>query len=86
MAGAAEIAGLEEKYFSTYFHSKTGVRFRDWLANLRVSRAMEIIRDQDRPITRIAFDVGFRELRTFERAFRRFTGMTPQDFKNGVKP
>ena len=82
----AGIAGLEEKYFSAFFREKAGIGFRSWLTQLRVERAEEMIRDHDRRITDVAFSVGFRDLRTFERAFKRHTGMTPRSYKASVKP
>ncbi len=83
---AARAAGLEEKYFSAFFHRKTGVCFRDWLAARRVERAIEILKQRDDTITSIAASVGFQDLRTFERAFKRLTGVTPRAFKRSVAP
>jgi AraC-like DNA-binding protein len=83
---AARAAGLEEKYFSAFFHRKTGVCFRDWLAGRRVERAIEILKQRDDTITSVAASVGFQDLRTFERAFKRLTGVTPREFKRSVAP
>ena len=80
------IAGLEEKYFSSYFRKKTGMCFRDWLARERISRAKEMMRHRHYLITSVAFAVGFCELRTFERAFKKHTGTTPRDFKKSLEP
>ena len=44
------------------------------------------MRSQDHSITEIAYAVGFRDLRTFERAFKRHTGQTPLSFKKSVAP
>jgi AraC-like DNA-binding protein len=83
---AARAAGLEEKYFSAFFHRKTGICFRDWLAGRRVERAIEILTEHDDTITCVAASVGFQDLRTFERAFKRHTGLTPRAFKRSVAP
>jgi len=83
---AASAAGLEEKYFSAFFHRKTGVCFRDWLAGRRVDRAIEILTERDDTITNVAASVGFQDLGTFERSFKRLTGLTPRDFKRSVAP
>ncbi|MFQ5528317.1 MAG: helix-turn-helix domain-containing protein [Thermoanaerobaculia bacterium] len=77
----AEVAALEEKYFSTFFRRKTGVRFRDWLTLVRVSRAMALLRSRDHSISIVASKAGFQTLRTFERAFKRCTGITPRGYK-----
>lgn len=86
LAAAAHAAGLEQKYFSTFFHTKAGIRFRDWLAYIRVSKAIEMMKDQNYTITQIALSVGFQDLRTFERAFKKCTGLTPQELKRSVRP
>ena len=83
---AARFAGLEEKYFSAYFHAKTGVCFKDWLTHVRVTRAIELMKDHDESITAVAFTVGFQDLRTFERVFKRSTGLTPRAFKRSARP
>ncbi len=83
---AADIACLEEKYFSTYFHVKTGIRFNDWIASVRVAHAIELIRLNNTPISVISDEIGFRDLRTFERAFKKCAGVTPTEFKKSVRP
>jgi AraC-like DNA-binding protein len=83
---AASAAGLEEKYFSAFFHRKTGVCFRYWLAGRRVDRAIEILTQHDDTITNVAESAGFQDLRTFERSFKRLTGLTPREFKRSVAP
>jgi two-component system response regulator YesN len=83
---AAQIACLEEKYFSAFFHEKTGMCFSHWLAQLRIDKAKEIIKTNNTSITETAFNVGFGNLRTFERAFKKYTGVTPQIFKRTIRP
>lgn len=86
LAEAAGVAGLEPKYFSTFFHEKTGVCFSDWLRQLRVEKALAMMRARNYSITRVGLEVGFSDLRTFERAFKRVTAMTPSAFKKTVRP
>ncbi|MBI4491110.1 MAG: helix-turn-helix transcriptional regulator [Deltaproteobacteria bacterium] len=83
---AARMAGLERKYFSTFFHRKVGVGFKHWLTRVRIARAIDLIKTKDRTITEIALSAGFTDLRTFERAFKKYTNLTPREFKNSVRP
>jgi transcriptional regulator GlxA family with amidase domain len=78
LQAAARLAGLEKTYFCKYFRRKTGVGYRAWLSRVRVEHALALLRERKHPITRIAFDVGFADLRTFERAFHRHTGQCAQ--------
>lgn len=83
---AASVAGMEETYFSTFFHRKTGVRFVEWLHHVRIERAMSLLSRTDQRITDVAYEVGFCDLRTFQRAFKKETNLTPRDFKRICKP
>jgi len=83
---AAAVAGMEAKYFSSFFHLKTGVCFSDWLLRVRILRAMEMMRSRDDSLTSVAGAVGFNDSRTFQRGFKRHTAMTPRAFKKSVAP
>jgi len=83
---AASIAALESSYFSTYFRAKVGITFTGWLRQVRVKKAMELMRARDFSITEVAYEVGFRDLRTFERAFKKYALKTPREFKKSVLP
>ena len=83
---AARIAATEKTYFSTYFRRKVGITFTDWLRRLRVSKAIEIMKTRNQSICAIAFEVGFGDLRSFERAFKRYTNLTAREFKQSILP
>jgi len=83
---AAKIASLESKYFSAFFHRKVGVTYKHWLTSVQIANAKRLIMIVDNPLTHIASAVGFRDLRTFERAFKKHTGQTPIKFKKFVRP
>jgi transcriptional regulator GlxA family with amidase domain len=83
---AAKLAGLERKYFSAFFHSKVGTTFSEWLRMVRVHRAMDVMRAHDDTIPRIAYASGFRDVRTFERTFKRYVGVSPSAYRSLVRP
>lgn len=86
LSRAAAIAGFEPTYFSKFFHAKTGMRFRDWMSLQRVRRAQQLIASHDYRITQLALQVGFRDVRTFERAFKKWTGDTPKSYRDSMRP
>ena len=42
---------------------------------------MELLRETDRPVTEICFDVGFNSLGTFSRLFREVVGESPSGYR-----
>ncbi len=83
---AARVAAYETTYFCSWFHRRAGLRFTEWLALERVERAIELIRTSDRPMWDVARTVGFTSLRSFERAFKRGTLLSPKVFQSLVRP
>ena len=83
---AARLAGLERKYFSAFFRSKVGTTFTEWITLLRLHSAVERMRVRDESITSVAFAVGFSDVRAFQRAFKRYLGVTPSAFRAFVRP
>ena len=45
-----------------------------------------MLQRHDYTITEVAFAVGYQDLTTFERAFKRCTEMTPREFKAAARP
>ncbi len=83
---AARVAAMESSYFSCYFHVKVGITFTEWLRQVRIKKAMELMKASDFSITEVAYEVGFMSLGAFERAFKKHTRMTPREFKKSVAP
>lgn len=81
---AANIAGLEKTYFSKFFHDKTGICFHDWLNQIRIHHASELLKKQNLSITDVAYRVGFQDLRTFERVVKKHLGCTPTAMKKQI--
>jgi AraC-like DNA-binding protein len=52
-----------------------------YLQRRRVERAMTLLRQTDRPITDVAWDVGFASLGTFSRTFSNIVGLSPSEFR-----
>jgi AraC-like DNA-binding protein len=82
LTDAAKIATLEPKHFSKLFRCKTGIGFKQWTTVVRIRMAVQLIRKGDQSLTDIAFEVGFGDYSTFERAFKNCHGLCPREFKS----
>src|SRR4030081_667541 len=84
----AAVAYLSEAHFSRSFRATFGETPHRYLQRRRVERSMFLLRETDRSVTDICFDIGFISLGTFSRTFREIVGETPQTYRRrlgGVK-
>jgi len=79
-AVAAQVA-LRPSQFRAVFMEETGFSPREYLTQVRIARAKEILGQANRSITSIALATGFTSSQYFATAFRRITGFTPRDFR-----
>ncbi len=79
--GLASLVGLNHDHFGKAFRIYTGKKLNDYINDLRVKNAAVMLRETERKIIDIAFDSGFESLRTFNRAFIRSFGITPNAYR-----
>src|SRR3954454_25157503 len=82
----ARIAYVSEAHFIRVFRATFGETPHRYLQRRRVERAMFLLRETDRSVTDICFDVGFTSLGTFSRTFREVVGETPSAYRHGHGP
>jgi AraC-like DNA-binding protein len=61
-----------------------GVSFQQLADSVRKSIALHYLRSGDHPLKEISYLLGYNETSAFTRAFRRWTGKTPADFKKST--
>ena len=59
-----------------------GISIMDFIRFQRISKAKELIKDTDFPISQIALEVGYKNEASFYRAFKKETDLTPSDYKH----
>lgn len=72
---------LNGNYFSTLFKQKTGIAFRNYLRNLRIEKAKELLTTTNLRIYEVALKVGYNEHSHFVRAFKSVTGISPGQYR-----
>ncbi len=83
-ASAARVAGLERAYFSKRFRSVMRVSFTEWNARVRIEEAKQLLRSIDLSITAISASVGYDDVTTFERVFKRLEGICPRAHRRRI--
>src|SRR4249920_2487891 len=82
----AAVAHISPAHFSRRFRSVFGETPHRYLQRRRIERSMFLLRETDRTVTDICFDVGFTSLGTFARTFRVIVGETPGGYRSGHGP
>src|SRR5262245_31870299 len=82
----AAVAHLSPAHFSRSFRAVFGETPHRYLQRRRVERSMFLLRETDRSVTEVCFDVGFTSLGTFSRTFREIVGETPSGYRSGHGP
>ena len=86
VASLARLAHVSPAHFIRTFRDTFGETPNRYLQRRRVERAMFLLRETDRSITDVCFDVGFTSLGTFSRTFRAIVGETPSAYRDGHAP
>jgi AraC-like DNA-binding protein len=82
----AAVAHVSPAHFIRSFLAVFGETPHRYLQRRRVERSMFLLRETDRTVTDVCFDVGFTSLGTFSRTFRRIVGETPSGYRAGHGP
>lgn len=77
----AKIACVSEAHFIRVFRKTFGETPHRFLQRRRVERAMFLLRETNRSVTEICFDVGFGSLGTFGRTFTEIVGDPPTTYR-----
>lgn len=78
---AAEV-GFSPNHFSTVFSQETGQTFVEYLTEVRLEAAKELLAGSDARMSDIAFDVGYQEPHYFSYLFKKHVGMSPREYRN----
>lgn len=73
-------AGISRYHFCRKFKKYMGMSPMHFVTLLRIERAKSLLRSNG-PVSAIAFKVGFNDLGSFIRSFKKITGQTPSAYK-----
>jgi two-component system response regulator YesN len=78
---AAELIGLSHPYLSRLFKEEMGKTFVEYVTELRINKARDILGDPDFKVYEVAGAVGYTEYSYFVRVFKRIVGHSPSDYR-----
>ena len=78
---AAAIVCMERTAFCKFFRRTVGIKFHDFVQQWKVANAVEQMLLSDCTIAELAYALGFDNINTFGRAFKKVTSMTPSAYR-----
>jgi AraC family transcriptional regulator len=82
LAALAESVDLSVYHFARAFRQSFGAPPHRYHMARRMDRARSLLQKPALSVTRIGIQIGFRETSSFTRAFRKFTGFTPTEYRH----
>jgi AraC family transcriptional regulator len=81
----ANESGYSRSHFIQMFRAATGYSPHNYLLNLRLERARDLLRNPSISLIDIALECGFSSHSHMSRLFRRTIGITPSDYRRGLR-
>lgn len=80
----ANIAYITPNYLSKQFQMKVGKNLRKYMNDLRIAEAKKLLLSTDKSVSEIATTVGYDNFSYFSTIFRKYTGMSPVDWREMI--
>ena len=76
-------SNISANYLSALFSQKVGLSFVEYVTKKRMDRAKQLLKKTDKRSGEIAVEVGYKDPRYFSFVFKKKTGCTPSQYRNG---
>lgn len=77
----ADRLNLSGGYLSSYFKEKTGMNIVDFINETRIMKAASLLADSKYKVQDVSEAVGYRNITSFNRMFKKYMGLTPSEFR-----
>ncbi|WP_059102592.1 response regulator [Shouchella shacheensis] len=74
--------GISSYYLSKLFKDQFQVTFIEYLTNIRLEKAKELLLDGMISVKEIALNIGYKDPNYFSRVFKKETGLSPRDYRS----
>lgn len=74
-------AGFNATYFSSLFKKESGMNFLEYLSEVRMNRAKELLKETNMSVAVICGEVGYTDIKYFTKSFKKITGINPKDYR-----
>lgn len=82
----AQQVAVNPVYLNKLFKLATGKTISEYLNYYRIEMGKELLLREDATVNAVASGLGYNDVRSFIRFFKKFTGLTPKDFRRQNLP
>ena len=87
LSGLAEQLSVSTHHLSQVINEQMGMSFSDFINSYRIKAAKEMLKNPayaDQYIINIAYEAGFNNKTSFNKAFKKATGLSPSEYRKGM--
>ena len=78
----ADQIGLNAAYVSVTYKEQAGIGILEYINKIRIGKSVEILKGQSLKISDVSTMVGYASIQSFNRAFKKYFGISPAQFKD----
>ena len=82
---AAKLVNISPSHLSSLFKKETGKNFSSYLTEVRMKEAKRLLKNPHAMIYEVAEQTGYANSGYFGKAFKKFYGITPEEYKKNMK-
>ncbi|MGL1892878.1 MAG: AraC family transcriptional regulator [Spirochaetaceae bacterium] len=84
VSDCAKFCNLSESYLRKVFSNFYGMSPRDYIVNMRLQYAKELLHYPEFSITDVALACGYESIHSFSKIFKKINGLTPSSYRMGL--
>ncbi|WP_274655313.1 response regulator [Paenibacillus humicola] len=84
LTGLAQTFFVSKEYLASSFKDETGATIHQYIQNIRLQKATELLREQEYRISDVAQRVGYDNYSYFDKLFRKKYGHTPSEYRSKI--
>lgn len=77
----SSFVGFNDSYFSSLFKKECGINFLEYLSEIRMNKAKELLKETNLSVACICEAVGYNDLKHFIKLFKKYSGLKPNEFR-----
>jgi AraC-like DNA-binding protein len=85
LADASQLINMSDSAFSHFFKKKTNCTFIDYLTNIRIAHACQMLTETSQTVNEICYLCGFNNISNFMRIFKKKKGQTPNEYRELIQ-